>query len=261
MTVFLQELRRNRLALLIWSGAIAVMLVITVVIFPEMKPQMSEMEDMLANMGSLSDAFGMSNMSFARFTDYFATECGNVLGLGGAIFAAILGVGMLGKEEREHTAEFLYTHPLSRTRIVLEKLLALVAQVVILNAVVAGASMIATAAIGEEVDWGVMVLMFVAYLLLELEIAFLCFCVSAFLKNGMGAGLGIAIGLYFLNILANLTEDAKPLKYLTPFAFAEGSYIIENHALKAEYLAVGAGLSVIAVAAAFLRYHKKDLGT
>ena len=92
MTVFLQELRRNRLALLIWSGAIAVMLVITVVIFPEMKPQMSEMEDMLANMGSLSDAFGMSNMSFARFTDYFATECGNVLGLGGAIFAAITGV-------------------------------------------------------------------------------------------------------------------------------------------------------------------------
>ena len=79
----------------------------------------------MSNMGSFSDAFGMNNLSFAHFTDYFSIECGNVMGLGGAVFAAITGVLMLSKEEKEHTAEFLFTHPLSRSRIVLEKLLAL----------------------------------------------------------------------------------------------------------------------------------------
>ena len=33
--------------------------------------------------------------------------------LGGAIYAAILGASSLSKEERDGTAEFLYTHPLS----------------------------------------------------------------------------------------------------------------------------------------------------
>lgn len=259
MAVFLQELKRNRLAMLIWSAAIAFMLVVSIVIFPEMEPQMSEMEDMFANMGSFSDAFGMNNLSFSRFPDYFAVECGNVLGLGGAIFAAITGVGMLAKEEREHTAEFLLTHPKSRSRVVFEKLLALIVQVVIVNAVTAAASLIAVAAIGEEIDMSVFALLFSAYFLMSLEIALLCFCVSAFMKNGLGVGLGIAIGMYFLSILSNLTEEAEFLKYLTPFAFANGSDIIADHALKAEYLAVGMGLSAAAVIAAFIRYRKKDI--
>ena len=259
MTVFFHELKRGRTALIIWSAAIASMLAIAVIIFPQMKSQMSEMEDMFSNMGSFSDAFGMNNMSFARFTDYFAIECGNVMGLGGAIFAAITGVTMLGKEERNHTAEFLYTHPLSRARIVLEKLLALTAQIVILNAAAVCASLISISAIGEEVDATILALLFLSYLLMELEIAALCFCISAFLKNGMGAGLGTAIGMYFISILSNLTEDAKFLKYITPFAFTDGGSIIADKSIKPEYLAVGMGLTAAAVIAAFIKYTKKDI--
>lgn len=259
MTVFLHELKRARISLPIWSAAIAFMLAVSVLIFPEMAPQMSQMEDMMSNMGSFSDAFGMNSISFARFTDYFAIECGNVLGLGGAIFAAITGVLMLSKEEKERTAEFLFTHPLSRSRIVLEKLLALAAQVVILNLVSAAVSMLSIAAIGESPDYSAIWLLFLAYFLMELEIALLCFGISAFMRNGLGVGLGLAIGLYFLNILSNITEEAEFLKYITPFALTDSSYILQNHALKAEYLAIGAAISAAAVVAAFIRYSKKDL--
>ena len=261
MTVFFHEMKRSKTALLIWSGAIAFMLAITIIIYPQMAPQMSEMEDMLANMGSFSDAFGMSQMSFGRFTDYFAIECGNVLGLGGAIFAAITGVSMLSKEERGHTAEFLFTHPLSRGRIVLEKLLALVAQVAALNLIVAGVSAACMALIGEETDAYVLFLLFLAYFLLSLEISLLCFGISAFLKNGLGVGLGIAIGMYFLNLLTNITEDAKFLKYITPYAFTEGGEILQNRALSPEYVLIGMGLAAAAVAAAFIKYRSKDLAT
>ena len=122
MTVFLHELRSNRLALIIWSLAIAYMLGICVIIYPEMASQMEDISTMFADMGSFTEAFGMDQLNFGEFMGYFGVECGNVLGLGGALFASIIGASALAKEEKDRTAEFLLTHPLSRKRIITEKL-------------------------------------------------------------------------------------------------------------------------------------------
>ena len=81
------------------------------------------------------------------------------------------------------------------------------------------------------------------------------------MKNGLGVGLGIAIGMYFLNLLTNITEDAKFLKYITPYAFTEGGEILQNRALSPEYVLIGMGLAAAAVAAAFIKYRSKDLAT
>ena len=118
MTLFLHELRTNRLAIIIWSGVISFMLGVCIVIYPEMAPQMTEMTDMFADMGSFTSAFGMDQLNIGEFKGYFVIECGNVLGLGGAFFAAILGISALAKEERDGTAEFLLTHPITRRRVI-----------------------------------------------------------------------------------------------------------------------------------------------
>ena len=57
---------------------------------------------------------------------------------------------------------------------------------------------------------------------MQLVLAGICFGISAFLRNGsLGIGLGLALGMYFLNIIANLTSGAEFLKYITPFGFAD----------------------------------------
>ena len=260
MTVFFHELKRGRLSLIIWTAAISFMLAVTILIFPQMKPQMDDMDKMVANMGTLSSAFGMDKMGMSEFINYFALECGNILGLGGALFAALLGVSALAKEEKEHTAEFLYTLPLSRSGIVLQKLLAVAVQIIILDIFTTCCTLGCIYAIGESVEAEVMLPLMLSYLLLQLETAMLCFGISAFLRgNGLGLGLGLALGLYFLNLISNITEDAKALKYITPFSYAEGSDIIANHSIEPKYLAAGTVMSALAVAAAFLKYRKKDL--
>ena len=77
--------------------------------------------------------------------------------------------------------------------------------------------------------------------------------------SGLGAGLGIAALLYFLNIIANLTEKAAVLKYLTPFGYTEGADIIANGSLNGAYLAVGMGLALAGTGAAFYWYTRKDI--
>lgn len=261
MTVFFHELKRGKVSLLIWSCAIAFMLGICVLIYPEMKTQMSDISEMFADMGSFSDAFGMDKINFGTFIGYFGVECGNVLGLGGALFASILGISALAKEEKEHTAEFLLTHPVSREKVLAEKLLAVFSQIIILNLVSAIVTVLSVLAVGESVDAKVMLLLFLAYFMMQIEISAVTFGISAFLKgNGLGTGLGITVLMYFLNIMANLTENAKFLKYITPFGYTEGADIISNSAIEVKYLAAGLVFTVTGLVAAFLKYRKKDIG-
>ena len=260
MTLFIHELKQSKWSLVIWTLAIAYMLGIAIVIYPQMAPQMNEMTDMFANMGGFTDAFGMDQVNFGEFWGYFAIECGNVLGLGGALFAALTGIGALSKEQKDHTAEFLLTHPVSRRRIVAHKLLAVAAQIVILNIVVMAVASLAALIIGESLQLEKMLLLLVAYTLMQLQIACISFGISAFSNGrGIGVGLGMALMLYFVNIIANLTDQLKVLKYLTPFAYADGPYIVANCKLQFEYIIAGAILALVGIAAAFIRYTTKDI--
>lgn len=260
MTIFKHEMKRNLLSLVIWSSAIAFMLAVSILIYPEMSKQMGEINDLFANMGSFSAAFGMDQLNFGEFGGYFGIECGNTLGLGGAFFAAIIGISALAKEEKERTADFLLAHPISRVRVIAEKYLAILAQIVILNLVVLGIVSLAVLIIGEDPDMKPILLLLFAYLILQFEIATISFAISAFLKgNGLGIGLGIAFIFYFANILSNLTEEAKFLKYITPYGYSDGAYIIPNTAIEWKYMVVGIGITVVCVVLAFLKYSKKDI--
>ncbi len=260
MTILKHELRQGRISLAIWAGAISLMLGVCVLIYPEMSAQMEDVSSVFADMGSFSQAFGMDKINFGEFIGFFGVECGNVLGLGGAFFAALLGISALAKEEKEHTAEFLLTHPLSRARVAVEKLCAVAVQILILNLAAVAVTALSVLLIGEKPDVKTMALLFAAYLLMQLEVAAVTFGISAFLSRGtLGIGLGLAAVFYFLNILANLTENAKFLKYITPFGYTEGADIIAEGAINGGYLCVGIVLSAVGVAAAFWRYRKKDI--
>lgn len=260
MTVFKHELRQGRSALIIWTAAISFMLGVCIVIYPEMSTQMGDISAMFADMGSFSQAFGMDRINFGEFLGFFGVECGNVLGLGGAFFAALLGISALAKEEKEHTAEFLLTHPVSRTRVITEKLCAVIAQIVILNLAVIAVTALSVLIIGEEADIKTLAMLFSAFFLMQLEVAAVTFGISAFLRRGsLGIGLGLAAVFYFMNIVANLIDETKFLKYITPFGCTESADIIADGALNGGYLAVGMALAAIGVILAFWKYGRKDI--
>lgn len=260
MTLLFHELRKNRISLLIWTAAITFMLGVTIVIFPEMAGQMGEMENMFAEMGAFTEAFGMDRINFGEFIGYFGIECGNVLGMGGAFFAAVVGIVALSSEESHNTAEFLLSHPISRAKIVGLKLLSVIMQIVVLNLVVIGIVVLLTAVIIDNPPYKTMLLIFLAYFILQLQIAFICFGASAFIKsNAIGLGIGVGFMFYMTNILSNITDDLKLLKYLTPFAYTDSADIITNNHLTYKYLFVGIAFAALGIALAFIKYTKKDI--
>ena len=261
MTVFRHELRQGRVALAIWALSIGMMLGMCILIYPSMKSQMDQVGEMFAQMGGFSRAFGMDKINFGSFPGFFSVECGNVLGLGGGFYAALIGIQALAKEESGHTAEFLLAHPVSRGSVVAQKLLAVLAQIAILNLVNIAITAVCVVIIGEEPPIKSLLLLFTAYFLMQVETASILFGISAFLRTG-GAGLGLGFGamFYFLNIVANLMEETAFLKYTTPYGYTDGAQILTDGALCGKYLAAGAVFTLLGIAAGFLLYRRKDIG-
>lgn len=260
MTLVKHELKQGRASFIIWTAAIGFLLAVCIFLFPEMKGQMDSVNYVFASMGSFSEAFGMDRLNFGTLTGFYAVECGNVLGLGGAFYGALCAVGILSKEEKDKTAEFLLAHPVSRKRILTEKLLAVLLQITAMNLLIYLISVGSIAAVGETVPWKEISLLHLAYYLLQLELAGLCFGVSSFLRKGSaGAGLGIAVMMYFLNLIANIADTASFLKYITPFGYCDGADIVANGRLDGTMVAIGAAIGIGGIVIAYLNYTRKDI--
>ena len=260
MTLVKHELKQGKILFMIWTAAIGFLLVICVFLFPEMKGQMDRVNDVFASMGSFTEAFGMDRLNFGSLVGFYAVECGNVLGLGGAFYAALCAAGILSKEEKDKTAEFLLTHPVSRKRIITEKLVAVLLQITAMNIIIYAVAVGSIAAVGEEIPLKEISLLHLAYYLLQIELAGICFGISAFLRKGSaGAGLGIAAMMYFLNLIANIADVAELLKYITPFGYCDGADIVTNGRLDGGMVASGAGIGIGGIMIAYLKYTKKDI--
>lgn len=260
MTIIRHELRQGRLSFLIWTAAIGFLLAVCIFLFPEMKGEMDGMNDLFSSMGSFTEAFGMDKVRFGTLTGFYAVECGNILGLGGAFFASLCAVSILAKEEKEHTAEFLLTHPVRRVHIVTEKLTAVLLQILLLNIIVYALAAVSIALIGEELPWKELTLLHLAYFLLQTELAGICFGISAFLRRGsIGIGLGIAALMYFLNLIANISEQAEFLKYITPFGYADGSDIVSRLCLDGKLVLIGMLFAAAGIVLGYIKYCSKDV--
>ena len=260
MTIVKHELKMNFKSLIIWTTTIGSMIFAFMLMFPMLEDSLNQMGDMYSSMGGFSAAFGLDKLAMNTPMGYYGTEVGAMLSLGGALFGALLGVGIISKEEGGHTAEFLLSAPVNRAKVVLQKLLAMLINIVVFDLVCMLLALLSFALISGEIDARGFMLYHLAQFFMHLEIACICFCISAFFKKtNAGLGLGIAIILYFLDIMVKTITDIGFLKYITPFYYAGAADIISSG--KIDILLLGIGIMVIILSAmvAIVKYAKKDI--
>lgn len=260
MTLIRHELRAHRVSLIVWSAVIASMTLLTMCLYPAFKDQTAALSSMFSMMGPFTAALGLDQLDFTTAMGFYGIETGTMLSVGGAMFAALVGIALLSKEEGGHTAEFLLTQPISRSRVVLEKLLALLALLLLLNVFCLIIGWLSFPLIGEPVDISRFLLFHALQLLVQVEIGCLCFGLSAFARRSqIGVGLGLSLLLYFVSLIVNMVDSVQFLRYITPFSYAEASVVFTNGTVEWELLAVGLALTLLGVAAAFAKYRAKDI--
>ena len=260
MTIIKLEFKSNLKTLLIWSITVGLMIFSFMLMFPMMEESLTKMGDLYSNMAGFSAAFGLDKLSIYTAMGFYGTEVGAVLSLGGALFAALLGAGILSKEEGGHTAEFLLTSPISRVNIAFQKLFALIIIIFSFELICISMAALSFLLINESITMPEFLLYHLAQFSMHIEIACICFCISAFAKKAnAGLGLGIATILYFADIMVKTIPDLKPLKYITPFYYSGAADIFSSGKIDGILILIGILVSIISVLVAFIKYSKKDI--
>lgn len=260
MTVYFHELRMTRRTMVVWGAGMACLNILCLLLFPDMKKQVADLNAIFSSLGSFSAALGMDRLNIGSLTGFFAIECGSILSLGGGLYAAWAGGSIVSKEEQGHTADFLFSHPISRTRILLDKLLALMTQILILNLIVYFADLLGIILAGESIPWQSVSLIQLASLLMQFCIGGLCFSISALVSSSASAiSFGLTLLLYFLNLASNLNTHLEWLRWITPYSFCEGAWILEHGTLEWCYVFSSFVISACALGFALWRYSRKDL--
>lgn len=259
MTIFKKELRSGAVSFLAWSAVIGGLMAVCVGMYPSMAGSMGDVSDLFAGMGNFSAAFGLDKLQFGTILGFYGTECGNILGLGGAFFAALTAMGLLAGEEGGHTAEFLLTHPVGRVRAAAEKLAALAVMVLVLDLACFACGAGSILAIGKEAEWEDLLRYHAAVLLMHLEIGGICFGLSSLLlRGGLGLAIGLAALLYFLGLAVNLDAGLAWLRFLTPYYYADAARIFSREALSGPLLS-GCVLGAASAGLGLWWYGRKDI--
>lgn len=260
MVIVGHEIKMNLKSLVIWTTCVGFTCFGCLLLFGSLEESMEEMAKSYSQMGALSVAIGMDKISVATVEGFYATEIGLIFALGGAMYAAMTGAAMLAKEEEGHTAEFLYTLPLGRRTVVLEKYGAMTILIILFNGICVVWSLAGFILAGAAPPWREFGMYHTVQLLAQMEVGSVCFLISAFSKRKqVGAALGLAVLLYVVDLMCRLIPDMEKLKYTTPYYFSNAADIFAEKAVEGKMAAIGAVVLIFSAAAAFWMYPKKDL--
>ena len=260
MTVLRHELRRGWRSTIVWAVSLAVFTVISLLLYPRVAHYSKFFNNIISQLGLLSQVFSLQDMDVFEFMNYYGLESGNFLGLGGGMFAAIAGMSMVAKEEGRHTAEFLYPHPVGRAGVLLQKYVALILQIAILNVICVGAALLGAALINSAVPQIAFRNFHVSLLMMNLQIGTLCFGLSCLRKrDNVVPGLGIVLFFYFLNLFININREAATLKYVTPYYYIDMVRITNAGGPLWQFIGIGFAAATLVLVIGTVHYIRKDL--
>lgn len=262
MNVWIREMKAYRKSLIIWCASMLLG------IFAGMG-KFTAYSDGGASSRLLSELprtfralFGMGDFNVSKMSGYFAMLF-LYIELAAAVHAVLLGCGLVAKEERDRTAEFLMAKPISRGAALAAKFLAGLANLLVLNLVMLGGSLaiLPTYAKGEDVTKEAL-LFYLSLLLVQL----IFFALGAFFagavrnpKISASASAGAMLAAFAVGEATSLTDRLNALNVLSPFKYFSYVRIVQGGGLEATPVVLSLLLSAALLALALTLYRRRDL--
>ncbi|GAB6109111.1 ABC transporter permease subunit [Fusibacter bizertensis] len=262
MHILKWELRSHLKSLLIWC---AIFVVIIFMMTSEFSAYYNnpDMADVLSAMPeAMLKAFSMENANLTTTTGYLSLVSLYFYIMVG-VFAVLLGSNIISKEERDKTAEYLMTMPVSREKIITSKLLAGFINCVILTGVIALATIAAMQPYHLDKPffdflWLLSLAFFFTMMIFLSVGAFLASVLKRYKSSGM-ISASLLMFLYFLNIIVALSKNLDFLKYITPFKYFEASVLLKNGVFELKYLIITAVIVLVGIIGTYIVYPRRDL--
>ncbi len=262
MNVFLRELSAYRKSTIIWCASLSAILIVFMALYPAFTTDVAATKQVLSQFPeALRTALNISLANFFTIYGFYGYLLGFAL-LAGAIQAMNVGTGIISKEVSGKTADFLLSKPMTRTRVVSAKLAAALTIIVITNVVFCVVSYLATLMAATE-TFAAGTLFLLASTMFLVQLVFLA--LGAFfavlipkIKSVIAVSMPTVFTLYIIGTLGDVLGNDK-VRYLSPFKFYDTNYIIRNVSLEGKFIAIETAFIVVAIAASYVIYIKKDV--
>lgn len=262
MNIVKRELKANLKSMIIWGIAIALLVTVWMIEFESFSnnPAINDFMDSLPK--GILDVVGMSDLVLTSLSGFISGILLYLYLLLG-IHAVLLGSSIISKEERDKTAEYLFTLPISRKKIIMNKTISAIMILFILNIVTLGTTLLSTMSYNkEEGFYKFIALLFIAIFIIQLIFLSIGMLVSSINKKYKKSGnisVSILIIMFLISSLINMVDNLDFLKYITPFKYFDGSHILNYGNLEPIFVIISLLLIICGIGGTFILYPKRDL--
>ncbi len=264
MNIFRYEFRIKRKSILLWSLSLSGFFIFYMAFFPTLVKDSSAFESIMESFPKeLLSAMGLNReLSLASLLGYFSLTF-TLIQLGLGIQSAIYGFSILSEEERELTADFLMTKPVSRTKIYLSKLIAAFLSLMITSLLVALGGWISLIFFNgnEPYETTHVILLFMTIPIFQLIFLSLGMVISLLfqkVRSVLSLSMGLVLGLYVVNSIKGLLDN-EGLGYFTPFHYFEPGDILRSGTYDLSLVLISFLIIGFSFIGSFILYHKRDI--
>lgn len=263
MNIFWREIKANRKSLILWCIGVIFMIISSMSKYASMSSSGQSMNELMASMPkSLQAIMGTRAFDLSKASGYYGTIFLYLL-LMATIHAVMLGANIISKEERDHTAEFLFVKPISKKNIITSKLTAALLQIIVFNVITLITSILTVNnySNGEKVTVDITFLM-IGMFILQLLFMMIGSAIAAVMKKpntATAVSTGILLITFILSITIDLSEITASLKYLTPFKYFEAKNIMYDGGFDIPFVIISIILITILSTITYIIFQKRDL--
>lgn len=262
MNIFLRELKANRKALIIWSTCMILGVLSGMSKYTAYSAGGANNEIFNKLPHTMKALLGMGSFDVTTMSGFFAMLF-LYIEIAAAIHAVLLGSGIIAKEERDKTTEFLMVKPVSRTTIITSKFFAALINVIVLNLVTLLSSVMMVNAYnkGKDITGEIVTFMFAMFIVQLIFLSLGAF-LSALMKNAKTSGslaAAVMLGSFIISKITDLTNRLDALNILSPFKYFSYSDIVNGNGVNYPIVILSILLIAAFSASTYFFYLRRDL--
>ena len=266
MNIYLFEMKMLRKSIFLWGLFVPFGLIFYMSFFPMMAGDS-------ANFNAILESYPPEMLAFFGFnTDlpvtsvlgYFALTLG-MIQIPLAIQASNYGFHILSVEERELTADFLLSKPISRSKIYFSKFLAVSTSLLIVNIIVSGISILSIFLFkgSEVIDFTNVFILLSTIGLFQLVFLSIGLVISVSIKkvsSVLSFSMALGFGLYILSSLGTMLSS-KMLSIISPYFHFAPAEILVTGSLDWGLASISISIIIISLVASYFLYQKRNIAS
>jgi len=260
MNIIKRELKANIKSLIIWALSLSSLYFVASIEFNAFAGDQA-IADAMAQFETIFQALGTASSDMTT-PEGFLSILSIYIYLPLAIYSGLLGSGIIAKEEQNKTAEYLFTLPVSRRKVITSKLIVAIFYSVVINLIVVFSCYFAFVRFDPEpIFYTFLYNLSIGVLLTQLIFLSIGIALSSILKQYKLSGaitISFMISTFMLNILIGFVDDLEFLKYVSPFNYFNSANMLTSN-FELPFIIISIAIIISGIGSLLYFYPKRDL--